>query len=78
MPFSASPNELQVLLDNLVPWVAFGYGCIMVFVMQNPTLMHLARTRIPEPHRSRFLAHSLMGWVCLFAGGLWIVQSLWL
>jgi hypothetical protein len=50
----------------------------MVFVFQSPTFVKLAETRLPEPHRSRFLAHAGLGWICLFVGGLWILQGLWL
>lgn len=78
MPIHASAKDLQTTLDILVPWLAFAYGIVMVFVFQSPRLMELARTRIPEPFRSRFLAHGALGWVCLVVGGLWILQSLWL
>lgn len=70
-------HALHEWLDKLVPWVAFGYGCIMIFVFQQPALVKLAQTRIPEPHRSRFLSHMPLAWICLFAGGLWILQDLW-
>jgi hypothetical protein len=68
---------LHETLDKLVPWIAFAYGCVMVFVFQHPSLLKLAETRIPEPHRTRFFAHLPLAWICLFAGGLWILQDLW-
>ena len=70
-------TALHETLDKLVPWVAFGYGALMIFVAQQPALMKLAETRIPEPHRSRFLSHIPLAWGCLFAGGIWILQDLW-
>lgn len=65
------------VLDSLVPWVAFIYGSIMIFVFQNQTLVKLAETRIPEPHRSRFLSNIRLGWVSFVVGGVWIIQNLW-
>ena len=73
-----APHAFTDALDKVVPWVSFAYGCLMVFVFQSPTLVKLAETRLPEPHRSRFLAHAGLGWICLFVGGLWILQGLWL
>jgi hypothetical protein len=72
-----APHALHETLDKLVPWTAFVYGVVMVFVFQSPMLLRLAETRIPEPHRSRFLAHMPLAWVCLFVGGLWILQDIW-
>ncbi len=77
MPPYETANSLHETLDKLVPWIAFAYGCIMVFVFQHPTLLKLAQTRIPEPHRTRFFSHLPLAWICLFAGGLWILQDLW-
>jgi hypothetical protein len=77
-----APHALQETLDKLVPWLAFSYGAIMVFVLQflmdRPQFSQMARERIPEPHRTRFLAHLPLAWICLLAGSAWILQGLWL
>lgn len=72
-----SAIPLHETLDKLIPWIAFAYGCFMVFVFQHPSMLKLAETRIPEPHRTRFFSHLPLAWICLFAGGLWILQDLW-
>lgn len=73
----SEPGLTPTILDAIVPWVAFLYGCVMIFVFQNQTLMKLAETRIPEPHRSRFLSNIRLGWVSFVVGGVWILQNLW-
>ncbi|MBN8539082.1 MAG: hypothetical protein J0L82_01750 [Deltaproteobacteria bacterium] len=72
-----TPHAFHETLDKIVPWLAFAYGAVMILVLSQPKLIQLANERLPEPHRSRFLAHGPLAWICLFVGATWILQGLW-
>ncbi len=77
-----APHALHETLDKIIPWLAFGYGAVMIFVLQilmdSPAFAKMANERIPEPHRSRFFSHLPLAWICLLVGSAWILQGLWL
>lgn len=63
-------------LDFIFPFIVFGYGAIMTFVL-NSSLMEIAETRIPIQLLNQFKAHRNLGVVCLVVGALWSLQNLW-
>lgn len=64
-------------LDYLFPFVVFFYGALMVFVLENKALDRLATERMPSLAPT-LRSHKGLAWVCLFVGGLWALQNLWL
>lgn len=65
-------------LDLLFPFVVFGYGAVMTFVLHTPALSDLAETRLPANVCAQIKAHKGFGLLCLVVGGLWSLQNLWL
>jgi hypothetical protein len=65
-------------LDLLFPFIVFGYGALITFVLNQPVLERLAETRLPPPMRAQLQAHRGLALFCLVAGGLWSLQNLWL
>jgi hypothetical protein len=66
------------LLDLYVPWMAFGYGAIMLVVLSQPRLMALAEQRLPPQLLTQFRAHQKLAWICLVIGSIWLLQGAWL
>ena len=64
-------------LDFIFPFVVFCYGILMIFVTENSFLDKLANDRMPDM-RATWRSHKSLAWVCLFVGGLWSLQNLWL
>ena len=65
-------------LDFVFPFVVFGYGAIMVFVLNHPKLMALAQERLPSETFASFQSKRLLSVICFIVGGLWSLQNLWL
>ena len=65
-------------LDMIFPFIVFGYGAVMTFVLNQPTLMRVAEERLPPETHLRFKANRTLGLICLLVGGLWSLQNLWL
>lgn len=64
-------------LDFLFPFLVFFYGTIMALVLENKTLSRLAEERMPAMGAT-LRSHRHLAWVCLFVGGLWSLQNLWI
>jgi hypothetical protein len=65
-------------LDFIFPFVIFGYGGIVVFILNNPKLLALAEERMPHTLYEQIKARRPLGALCLIIGGLWSLQNLWL
>ena len=65
-------------LDAIFPYLCFAYGAIMTLALNSKHLERLACERIPEPIRTRFRSHRGLAFACLWLGGAWILQNLWL
>jgi hypothetical protein len=64
-------------LDFIFPFIVFGYGAVMLFVLNNTKLMDLAEKRLPSEVLSQFHGKRLLSAVCFVVGGLWSLQNLW-
>ncbi len=64
-------------LDFIFPFIIFGYGIVMTFVLNTPKLLTLAEERLAPELLQRFKARRVLGFVSLFVGGLWALQNLW-
>ena len=64
-------------LDFLFPFLVLFYGMIMAVVLENKTLTKLAEERMPAM-AATLRSHRNLAWVCLFVGGFWSLQNLWL
>lgn len=67
----------MIQVDYIFPFVVFFYGIIMVFVLENKFLSKLATERMPQ-QKMTMQSHKGLAWVCLFVGGLWSLQNVWL
>jgi hypothetical protein len=65
-------------IDFIFPFVVFGYGALMTFVLTNPRLMELAEKRLPSEIWSRFQSKRPLAVICFVVGGLWSLQNIWL
>jgi hypothetical protein len=65
-------------LDTIFPYVCFAYGVLMTLVLNSPVLVALAESRLPPPLVHQWKGHRVLGLVCLWVGGFWILQNLWL
>ena len=65
-------------LDALFPFVVLTYGALLTFVLNSPKLMSLAEEKFPTQLVRQMNAHRILAIICLFVGGLWSLQSLWL
>jgi hypothetical protein len=65
-------------LDFIFPFVVFGYGAVMCFVLNHPRLMALAEEKFTPEFTQTFKAKRALGLICLVVGGLWSLQNIWL
>ena len=65
-------------LDFIFPFIIFGYGVIMIFVLNTPKLLTLAEERLSPELYQQFKTRRTLGLVSLVVGGLWALQNLWL
>ena len=63
-------------LDFYFPFIVFFYGLVITFILEIPTLVAIARKRMPS-HYANFIAHQKIAWVSLCVGGIWSLQNLW-
>ena len=64
-------------LDHFFPYFVFFYGVLVVFVLENKTLDSLGKARISTLYEG-LQRHRALAWICLFVGGIWSLQNLWL
>lgn len=65
-------------LDLVFPYVCFIYGAMMTLVLQIPLFARLADERLPVKTVQNLRAHRVLSGICLWVGGMWILQNLWL
>lgn len=70
--------NIYEIVDSIFPYVIFGYGAIVTVIMHFPFLMELGRKRIPDETLRRMQSHAHLAQICLWVGGLWILQTIWL
>lgn len=64
-------------LDFIFPFVVFGYGAIVTFVLGHSKLVALAEKKLSSEMWTRFQSKRTLAFVCLVVGGLWSLQNLW-
>ena len=64
-------------LDQIFPFIVFGYGLIMTFVLNMPELLKIGNDRFPKEVMTMFQSHRVIALVSLVVGGLWSLQNLW-
>jgi hypothetical protein len=65
-------------LDYIFPFVVFGYGALMMFVLNSPALMKMAEKNLSSELFSSFQSKRVLSVVCFIIGGLWSLQNIWL
>lgn len=63
-------------LDLYFPYIVLCYGIIMTLVTQMPHLMEKAQESMNQELIQWFYGHRVIGSVCLYVGGLWSLQRL--
>lgn len=63
-------------LDFLFPFIVFGYGAMMTFVLNNQALLKLAEEKFPAQLVQQMNAHRYLAVICLVVGSLWSLQNL--
>lgn len=63
-------------LDSLTMWMAFSYGAILYFILELPFLKKVENQK-PE-YFLILRRHQPIALFCLWFGGLWIVQDIFL
>lgn len=63
-------------LDFYFPFLVFFYGLVIVFVLETPYLVQLAKKEMPSQYAT-FEKHRKIALFSLYAGGLWSLQNLW-
>jgi len=64
-------------LDFIFPFVIFGYGVVMCFVLNTPKLLTLAEERLSPELFQQFKTRRALGLVSLVVGGIWALQNMW-
>ncbi|MGZ3690892.1 MAG: hypothetical protein ACXVAX_05290 [Pseudobdellovibrio sp.] len=64
-------------LDFYFPFFVFFYGLAVVFVLEIPALVQLARKEMPSQYAT-FEKHRKIALVSLYVGALWSLQNIWL
>ncbi len=63
-------------LDFYFPYLVLFYGLVMTVVTHLPRLQEQAERTFNHELLQRFYSHRLLGVCCLFVGGLWSLQRL--
>lgn len=64
-------------LDFYFPFFVFFYGLVIIFVLEVPALVSLARKEMPSQYAT-FEKHRKIALVSLYVGALWSLQNIWL
>jgi hypothetical protein len=65
-------------IDFIFPFVIFGYGFVVTFILNNPQLLTIAEERMSNELYQQIKGRKALGTLCLIIGGLWGLQNLWL
>jgi hypothetical protein len=63
-------------LDYYFPFVVFFYGLVVLFVLEIPYLVALAKKEMPA-QLEIFEKHRKLAVTSLVVGGLWSLQNIW-
>ena len=63
-------------LDYYFPFLVFFYGLVILFVLEIPYLVALAKKEMPS-HYEAFERHRKLAVVSIWVGGLWSLQNIW-
>jgi hypothetical protein len=64
-------------LDFYFPFLVFFYGLVVIFVLEIPNLVALAKKKMPSQYDS-FERHRKIALLSLYVGGFWSLQNIWL
>lgn len=64
-------------LDYYFPFLVFFYGLVILFVLEIPYLVSLAKKEMPNQLMA-FERHKKIALVSVIVGGLWSLQNVWL
>lgn len=70
---------LSEQLDFMFPFLMFGYGALMLIVLEVPYFIkigHIKTAVWKEKYYSQLQSHRVLAWISFFIGGLWSVQNL--
>ena len=65
-------------LDFIFPFIVFGYGALMTFVLNSPFLLKIAEEKFTYELNQQMKAHRGLALICLLVGSIWSLQNLWL
>ena len=65
-------------LDSIFPFIVFFYGAFMTLVTSLPSLRQKAENAMNQELVEWFYGHRVLGLICLFVGGLWSLQRLFI
>ncbi len=63
-------------LDYYFPFLVFFYGLVILFVLEIPHLVALAKKEMPNQLEA-FERHRKLAVVSIWVGGLWSLQNIW-
>jgi hypothetical protein len=64
-------------LDQIFPFVVFGYGAIVSLALHLPQLEKIAEQRFTQEIYQQMKTHRVLALVCLVIGALWSLQNIW-
>jgi hypothetical protein len=64
-------------LDFYFPFFVFFYGLVMLFVLEVPYLVALAKKEMPKQY-NQFERHRSIAVMSFYVGGLWSLQNIWM
>lgn len=65
-------------LDLYFPYIVLLYGTIMTLVTNTPGLLEKASENMNPELLHWFYGHKMIGSACLFVGGLWSIQRVFI
>lgn len=64
-------------LDYFFPFFVFFYGLVVLFILEVPYFVALAKKQMPSQYLA-FERHRKIAFMSFFVGGLWSLQNIWL
>ncbi len=65
-------------LDLYFPYIVLFYGAVMTLVTNLPGLREKASEQMNPEMLHWFYSHQALGTICVFVGGLWSIQRLFI
>ncbi len=63
-------------IDYYFPFIVFFYGLVMLFMLEVPFFVALAKKEMPKQHLV-FEKHRHIAMASVFVGGFWSLQNMW-